>query len=83
MRRRHKKVGLVPLGRKSSAENQTTIVVDGWRALVDGVRCGGEGGGSGRFVSWLRAEIRPPREGARMILMVVDGWWRSILKKNA
>ena len=39
-------------------------------ASVPGYGCGGEGGGGGRFVSWLRAEIQPPKEMAAMIDMV-------------
>jgi hypothetical protein len=48
--------------------------VDDWRASVNGYRCGGEGGGTtGRFVSWLWAEIQPPKEGVRKNVMVDDG----------
>jgi hypothetical protein len=46
---------------------------DDRRAFVDGYGCGGEGGGSGRFVSWLKAEIQPPKEGVLMVVMVDDG----------
>jgi hypothetical protein len=40
------------------------------RASVDGYRCGEEGGGGGRFVSGLRAEIQPLKDGVGMIVMV-------------
>jgi hypothetical protein len=40
------------------------------RASVGGLGCGGEGGGGGRFVSWLPAEIQPLKEMATMIVMV-------------
>jgi hypothetical protein len=43
---------------------------DYWKASFDGYGCGGEGGGKGRFVSWLQAEIQPPKEGAWIIVMV-------------
>ena len=46
------------------------MATDDWRASVGGYGCGGEGGGSGRFVSWLRAEIQPLKERAAMIVMV-------------
>jgi hypothetical protein len=46
---------------------------DDLRASVDGYGCGGEGGGGGRFVSWLPAEIQPPKEGVSMVVMVNDG----------
>ena len=46
---------------------------DDRRAFVDGYGCGGEGGGGGRFVSWLKAEIQPPKEGVLMVVMVDDG----------
>jgi hypothetical protein len=46
---------------------------DDRRASVDGYGCGGEGGGGGRFVSWLKAEIQPPKEGVLMVVMVDDG----------
>jgi hypothetical protein len=49
--------------------------MDDRRASVDGYGCGGEGGGGGRFVSWLRAEIQPSKEGAVMIVMVER--WRK------
>ena len=40
------------------------------RASVGGYGCGGEGRATGRFVSWLRAEIQLPKEGAWMMVMV-------------
>jgi hypothetical protein len=43
---------------------------DDWKASVNGYRRGGEGGGDGRFVSWLLSEIQPLKEGAWMIVMV-------------
>ena len=43
------------------------------RAIVNGYGCGGEGGGGGRFVSWLCAKIHPPKEGVSMVIMVDDG----------
>ena len=43
---------------------------DDWRALVGGLESGGEGGVTGRFVSWLRAEIQPLKERAEMAVMV-------------
>ena len=36
---------------------------DDRRASVGGYGCGGEGGGGGRFVSWLQAEIQPLKDG--------------------
>jgi hypothetical protein len=47
--------------------------MDDRRASVDGYGCGGEDGGGGRFVSWLRAEIQPLKDGVGMIVMVDDG----------
>jgi hypothetical protein len=46
---------------------------DDRRASVDGYGSGGEGGGGGRFVSWLWAKIHPPKEGVPMVVMVDDG----------
>jgi hypothetical protein len=43
---------------------------DDRRESVDCYGCGGEGGGGGRFVSWLRAEIQPLKDGVGMIVMV-------------
>jgi hypothetical protein len=44
---------------------------DDRRSSVSGLGCGGEGGGGGgRFVSWLRAEIQPLKDGVGMIVMV-------------
>ena len=43
------------------------------RAIVNGYGCGGEGGGGGRFVSWLCAKIHPLKEGVSMVIMVDDG----------
>jgi hypothetical protein len=43
---------------------------DDRRASVDGYGCGGEGGGGGRFVSWLWAKIQPLKDGVGMIIMV-------------
>jgi hypothetical protein len=43
---------------------------DDWMATVRGYGCGGEGGGSGEFVSRLGSEIQPPKEGTRKIVMV-------------
>ena len=57
-------------GRNWFAEEQTAMEMDDQRASVDVYGCGGEGGGGGRFVSWLRAEIQPSKEGAVMIIMV-------------
>jgi hypothetical protein len=45
---------------------------DDRRASVDGYGCGGEGGATGRFVSWLWAEIQPSEDGVGMIVMVND-----------
>jgi hypothetical protein len=57
----------------------------GWHqsvAMSGGYGCWGEGGGSGRFVSWLGGKIQPPKEGVRKIVMVErwDGWWRKKMK---
>jgi hypothetical protein len=52
---------------------------DDRRAFVDGYGSGGEGGGGGRFVSWLWAEIHPLKEGVSMVVMVDDG---SLGKNN-
>jgi hypothetical protein len=55
------------------------IEMDDRRASVDGYGCGGEGGGGGRFVSWLRAEIQPSEDGVLgMIVMVDDGSEKKI-----
>jgi hypothetical protein len=43
------------------------MATDDRRASIDGLGSWGEGG---RFVSWLRAEIQPSKEGAVMIAMV-------------
>ena len=57
-------------GRNWFAEEQTAMEMDDRRAFVDGYGCGGEGGRGGRFVSWLRAEIQPLKEGMWMVVMV-------------
>jgi hypothetical protein len=46
------------------------MATDDRRASAGGLGCGGEVGATGRFVSWLRAEIQPPKKGGRMINMV-------------
>jgi hypothetical protein len=46
------------------------MATDDRRASVGGSGCGGEGGGGGRFVSWLRAEKQPLKEMAVMIVTV-------------
>jgi hypothetical protein len=46
------------------------MATDDWRASVGGLESGGEGGATGRFVSWLCAKIQPPKERAAMIVMV-------------
>jgi hypothetical protein len=43
---------------------------DDLMASVGCYGCWGEGRGSGRFVSWLGAEIQPPKEGVRKIVIV-------------
>jgi hypothetical protein len=60
-------------GRNWFAEEQTTMErpMDDRRASVDGYGCGGEGGGGGRFVSWLWAKIQLTEEGVGMIVMYV------------
>ena len=45
---------------------------DDRRTSVDGYGCGGDGGATGRFVSWLCAEIQPLKDGVGMIVMVDD-----------
>jgi hypothetical protein len=40
-------------GRNWFAEEQTAMEMDDRRTSVDGYGCGGEGGATGRFVSWL------------------------------
>lgn len=57
-------------GRFSVAEEKTAMEADDRRASVGGYGCGGEGGGGGRFVSWLQAEIQPLKEGMWMVVMV-------------
>jgi hypothetical protein len=52
--RRHKKVDFVP-GKIQFVEEQTVMDGDDRIASVRGYWCGGEGGGSGEFVSCLRA----------------------------
>jgi hypothetical protein len=52
------------------AEEQTAMDGDDQMASVGGYRCWGEGGGSGRFVSWLGGKIQPLKEGVRKIIMV-------------
>jgi hypothetical protein len=65
---------LVPCrGRKWSAEEQTVMEADDRRASVNGYGCEGEGRGGGRFVSWLRSNIQPLKDGGRMIVMVEMG----------
>jgi hypothetical protein len=61
------------LGRKWSAEGQTVMATDYRRASVGGLGCGGEGRATGRFVSRLKSEIQPSKEGAAMIIMV-ESW---------
>jgi hypothetical protein len=46
------------------------MATNDWRASVDGLGSRGDGGATIRFVSWLRAEIQPPKEMAAMIVMV-------------
>ena len=57
-------------GRFLVAEEKTAMEADDRRASVGGYGCGGEGGGGGRFVSWLQAEIQPLKEGMWMVVMV-------------
>jgi hypothetical protein len=73
VRRRHKKL-VSCCGRFWVAEEQTVMETDDQRAPVGGYGCGGEGGGGGRFVSWLRDEIQPLKEGVWMAVMVIMGW---------
>ena len=57
-------------GRNRFAEEQTTMAMDDQRASDDGYGCGGEVGGSGRFVCSLRVELQPPKDEVWMIVMV-------------
>ena len=57
-------------GRFSVAEEKTAMEADDRRASVGGYGCGGEGGATGRFVSWLLAEIQPLEEMAGGSIMV-------------
>jgi hypothetical protein len=57
-------------GKIPFAEEQTAMDVSDRMVSVSGYRCGGEGRGSIRFVSWLWAEIQPPKEGVRKMVMV-------------
>jgi hypothetical protein len=41
-------------------------------ASVRGYGCGGEGGATRRFVSWLGGEIQPSKEVVRKIVMVSE-----------
>jgi hypothetical protein len=59
-------------GRNLFADKQTVMEGDDRRTSVDGYVCGGEGGATGRFVSWLWAEIQPSEDGVGMIVMVDD-----------
>jgi hypothetical protein len=68
-RRQHQKVDFVP-GKIRFAEEQTAMDGDDRMASVCGYGCGGEGGGGGGFVSWLGAEIQPPKEVVQKIVMV-------------
>jgi hypothetical protein len=43
------------------------VVADDWKASNNGYRCEREGGGNGRFVSWLLAEIQPPEDGREVL----------------
>ena len=54
------------------------MATDDRRASVGGYGCEGEGGGGGRFVSWLPAEIQPSKEGVSMVVMVDDGLKKKI-----
>jgi hypothetical protein len=55
------------------------MATDDWRASVGGLESGGERGATGRFVSWLRAEIQPPKERAAMIVMVSRGEKKKVM----
>ena len=66
----HRKVGIM-LGLKMVyAEEQIEMDADDWKASDNGYGCGGEGGGNGRFVFWLLAEIQPLEEMAGGSIMV-------------
>jgi hypothetical protein len=53
------------------AEEQSVMDGDDWMATVRGYGCGGEGGGSGEFVSRLGSEIQQPPKGEGMSKIVM------------
>jgi hypothetical protein len=68
----HSCCGLCYCGRIRFAEEQTAKEIDDWRSSVDGDGCGGEGGGGGRLVSQLPAEIQQSKDGCRRSFVMVD-----------